>query len=86
LYDIEVQNGGLDENDKAKIRNMIPVGASESDIQKIIADYVVSLCVTAYQGDVMRRKYAIIEGKGTVHGEERDFAKEYGLGDTIIPF
>ena len=86
IYDIQVNNGGLDKNDLMEIKKKIAPGTDEKEVQKFIAELVIRQCNPDWQADNRLRKYTIIEGQGTIHGEERDLAKEYGLSDEAVSF
>jgi len=81
-FDIAVQNGGVDQTERARINNKIAQNhpATEQDVRIIIGNVVAENSNPAFIQDVKRRKLTIATSTGTVHGST--FAvKTWGLDD-----
>ena len=82
-FDIAVQNGGID-NDTEERRILAWIhdnpGTSEREILTRIADVVAENSRPQYVEDVRRRKRAIAQGDGTVHGA-RYATRDWGIGE-----
>jgi len=79
LFDIVVQNGGIPESGMTNIINALKASPHWSETQKLKAILIERLKYVkkAYVKDVQSRKASIINGGGNVHGERRNYAKEY---------
>lgn len=79
FFDIVVQNGGISTTIANKYLAWEKSNKSQSEITKLkkLLEYRLALVINKYRNDVKSRKHAVIDGKGTVHGEKRDFSKEY---------
>jgi hypothetical protein len=67
-FDIHVQNGGIKNAALAKIQQQSALGMAEEDLRVIIANAVADSSRPAYIEDVRKRKLAIAQGQGQVHG------------------
>jgi hypothetical protein len=78
LYDINTQNGGLYDED---IRTYLNITKNQKLSSEAALNRILSLRLQhvrgKYRADVKARKLAIIEGKGFVHGEDRNLEQEY---------
>ena len=79
FFDVVVQNGGISTSiaDKYLAWEKSNKKASEATKLKKLLEYRLTLVIAKYRNDVKARKTAMIDGIGTVHGDKRDFAKEY---------
>ena len=82
LYDVVVQNGGFSASNKTSYLNWLSKNPSASEFQRLLAlrDILVARLTTAnpnIKKDVYDRKTSVIMGSGTVHGETRNYPKEY---------
>lgn len=86
FFDINVQNGhvnvgGVKEKVLADIQKLplnLDATAKEIEVLRIIAHRRSEVCKKEWASDVLSRKLAIAEGKGTVHG------KSYNIEDYFI--
>ena len=76
-FDIAVQNGGLDADELAAIRN--EEAKSESALLKVIAEVVADHARPKYRQDVLDRKMTFATAKGSVHGDKYDISG-WGIG------
>ncbi len=85
MFDIIVQNGGLYSGDVSSYLSTYPTNAVVDEAIRLrkILDLRVAHVASKYKADVISRKLSIINGKGIVHGEARDYPKEYCY-DTMI--
>jgi len=83
MFDIRVQNGEIPPAIEAAIRtDMAALGPTPPDevaVLRIIANRRAEDCKPAFVEDVRRRKLAIAEGVGIVHGNTYDLAGQYGI-------
>lgn len=88
FFDIVVQNGGISTTIKNKYLDWAKSNksASENTRLKKLLEYRLTVVRSEYVNDVKSRKTAIIDGKGTVHGSKRDFAKEYCVGSWSLEY
>lgn len=79
FFDIAVQNGGISSAARAEYRAWAAKNtkASEETRLKKLLEIRLKSVKKVYVGDVRARKTAIIAGTGTVHGEKRQFEKEF---------
>ncbi|HMN69483.1 MAG TPA: hypothetical protein PKC28_13160 [Bdellovibrionales bacterium] len=79
FFDIVVQNGGISSAVRERYTAWLKTGGVATEKQKLTK--LLELRLTAvkaqYVGDVRARKMAILNGAGVVHGDKRDFAKEF---------
>jgi hypothetical protein len=68
-FDIHVQNGGIKNTALAKIQQQSTPGTAEADLRVIVANAVADSSRPAYMEDVRKRKLAIAQGQGQVHGQ-----------------
>ncbi len=79
FFDIAVQNGGISSAARSEYRAWFTKNAQTSEearLKKLLEIRLRSV-KKVYVGDVRARKTAIIAGTGTVHGEKRQFEKEF---------
>ncbi len=79
LFDFVIQNGGFQEshwNEYVAYRRKNPDASEEQRAMKLIEIRVASVR-SQYKADVRSRKMTIVKGKGVVHGQNRQLAKEY---------
>lgn len=84
LFDFVVQNGGLPKSLLKSFeqwrheasQNQVP---SEITQLKQLTEMRVQLAKKRFQNDVRKRKNAIIDGEGVVHGKQRNFALEFDV-------
>ncbi len=79
MYDIVVQNGGLNSTHLAQYRQYVaanPQATETARLTKLLEIRIVSVR-SQFKNDVRSRKMTIINGTGTVHGSKRDLQKEY---------
>lgn len=89
LFDVRVQNGGLDNHVRAMLeadferhaRESSDAGEAEWEAAKlrIIAKRVAEASIPRWAGDVLARKLCIADGKGVVHGRFYDLEAQYGI-------
>ncbi len=90
MFDIAVQNGGIDDVVRAQIERDFaaldagqPADAIEVARLRIVATRRAAASRPAYVNDVRTRKLAIADGQGVVHGRRYDLAAQYGI--TLAP-
>jgi hypothetical protein len=86
LFDIVVQNGGIAAPTQKTIDALLARSPNLSETQKlntILAERLL-LVNKKYVADVRSRKASIINGTGVVHGERRNYEKEY-CADMNLP-
>jgi hypothetical protein len=79
FFDIAVQNGGLSTVVRNEYKTWAAKNTSSSEntrLKKLLEIRLKSV-ISKYVADVRARKTAIINGSGTVHGEKRQFEKEF---------
>ncbi len=79
MFDIAVQNGGINESEFVEWEKVVKSKGLTQPATKLKAliDIRVRRVLTEWQKDVRSRKYAIIDGTGTVHGSARKLNTEY---------
>lgn len=88
FFDIVVQNGGISTAIKDKYMNWVKNNKNATETVKLkkLLEYRLTVVNPTYMNDVKSRKTAIIDGKGLVHGSNRNFPKEYCVGDWTAPY
>jgi hypothetical protein len=89
MFDIAVQNGSISPAVKKQVAADLDVIAKrgtlrEEDRMRSIAHRRAAAAKPRFVEDVRRRKLAIAEGRGTVHGIDYDLERDFGL--TLKPF
>jgi hypothetical protein len=81
-FDIAVQNGGIDQNEAARIRNKIEqnLPATQQDLRIIIANVVAENSNPRFIEDVRSRKMTFATGISTVHGSNYNI-KTWGFDE-----
>lgn len=86
MFDIKTQNGSIRPTTRAQIERdfrRIPVNADPDDAEiarlRIIANRRAEACIPRWIEDVRRRKLAIANGQGTVHGRFYDLEEQFGI-------
>ncbi len=84
-FDIAVQNGGVDDDEKEQIERNIKRDhpAAEMEIREIIANVVAENSFPKWVEDVRSRKLTTATGEGRVHGYKYRLA-DWGLGEYSI--
>jgi hypothetical protein len=84
-FDIAVQNGGVSQDEAARIRSRIAANASmtEQDRRVIIANVVAENSRPRFVEDVRRRKLTIATSRGDVHQARYD-VKTWGLDEVNV--
>lgn len=79
MFDICVQNGGLNEAEFTELQGAIAREGlkDEATILKRLLEIRLRRVLSQWRNDVRARKTAVIDGTGTVHGSKRDFPKQY---------
>lgn len=79
MFDICVQNGGLNDSEFAELEADIKREGlkTETTILKRLLEIRLRRVLSQWRNDVRSRKTAIIDGTGTVHGSARNFPKQY---------
>ncbi|MGE0631606.1 MAG: hypothetical protein AB7O96_04315 [Pseudobdellovibrionaceae bacterium] len=77
MFDFVVQNGGITDEEFAEWDKKIESSMTEKDKLKTLLKIRIRRVRPEYVNDVRSRKNSIIEGQGLVHGENRDYEKEY---------
>lgn len=79
MFDICVQNGGLNEAEFTELQGAISREGlrDEATILKRLLEIRLRRVLSQWRNDVRARKTAVIDGTGTVHGSKRDFPKQY---------
>jgi hypothetical protein len=79
MFDIVVQNGGIrDAEFKQWREEIIRKGFTvHEDKLKALVEIRAQRVRPQYKNDVIKRKFALINTKGVVHGRNRDLTKEY---------
>lgn len=82
LFDIAVQNGGVEDDEAAIIRRRWKVKppVTQQDRREVIAGVVADTSRPQYREDVRSRKLTMATGAGSVHGETFALAN-WGLAD-----
>lgn len=84
-FDIVVQNGSIGKDAKARISARKGETKTERELLAVIVDERVKDARPRFQADVRKRKMCIVNGHGTVHGQDYDL-DSIGLSDaTFIP-
>lgn len=85
-FDIHVQNGGIGRKARAEIRQAVAdhPDPDETFLRQTIAEAVANGARTKWREDVRRRKLAIANGRGTVHGHEY-VLENWGLAEDAAP-
>lgn len=83
LFDIAVQNGGLDAAERQEISYQLghTPAAGEPEKLQVIAQVVAQGSSPRWRENVLRRKMTICQGSGTVNGEQFTVAN-WGLGNS----
>lgn len=77
MFDICVQNGGINDAEFSSWQTAIKnISDPKAQLKKLV-DIRLNRVISQYREDVRSRKYAIIDGTGPVHGQSRNFPKEY---------
>lgn len=87
LFDVAVQNGGLGSKGRLKaVKDAFAAQKPETakDRRRIVADAVTASITSKYKEDVRRRKFAYVDGTGTIHDADFAFA-DWGLIDGVVP-
>jgi len=86
MFDISVQNGGIDDAVDEKIRiDFAAIPANGDPLQaevarlRSIANRRADATNPKYSADVRERKLTIANGEGTVHGVSYDLAAQFGI-------
>jgi len=81
-FDIAVQNGGIDQTERNRIRTKITQTppATPQDLRKIIANVVAENSNPTFIEDVRKRKLTLATTRGIVHGSKFDI-KTWGLDE-----
>lgn len=84
MFDIVVQNGGLNETEFQEVDQMEAEGRIQTGTEKLMALLQIRLrrVRPQYVEDVRKRKTAIINGTGVVHGSNRNFPREFCFAQT----
>ena len=79
FFDIIIQNGGIPAKMRSDLKKALDAQPNLSETQKLkmILEKRLTLVKAQWRADVRRRKTALINGKGVVHGTTRDFEREY---------
>ncbi|CAA7615801.1 Peptidoglycan-binding domain 1 protein [Candidatus Terasakiella magnetica] len=83
MFDICVQNGSISAAVTAQIQSdaaRLPASGDEVPLLRIIANRRAEAANPDWVEDVRKRKLAIAEGGGVVHGASYDLAAQYGIG------
>lgn len=87
MFDICVQNGGLNEAEFTELQGAIQREGlrDEAVILKRLLEIRLRRVLAQWRSDVRARKTAVIDGTGVVHGARRDFPKQYcySAGDPV---
>ncbi|MBX2988705.1 MAG: hypothetical protein KF802_12490 [Bdellovibrionaceae bacterium] len=79
MFDIMVQNGGLKAVDRSDYTSYVQAHPQAPARDRLI--YLLNLrlrhVLPQWKEDVRLRKTAIIDGRGRVHGDDREFEREY---------
>lgn len=78
LYDVAVQNGGMESKGRRAKALARFSGLDAAGRRRVVADVVADSASKRWREDVRRRKMAICDGSGTVHGGRYDFA-DWGI-------
>lgn len=81
-FDIQVQNGGIGLQAKAKLAKAMKATPVEDErgLRLLLAQVVAEEADSLFQTDVMARKVCLATGSGVVHGERFDLTA-WGLAD-----
>ena len=84
-FDIAVQNGGIDQNETARIRNKIEetLPTTQQDLRIIIANVVADNSKREFIEEVRSRKMTFATGISTVHGSKYNI-KTWGLDELPV--
>ena len=79
FFDIVVQNGGIPDSVRTSYKSWLASNSSATEYTRMkkLIELRVAKSSTQWQADVRSRKMALLDGTGLVHGENRDFDKEY---------
>jgi hypothetical protein len=87
MFDIKVQNGSIPARVEAAIRAEFaalggPPDALDAEVSllRVVANRRADVAAKRWRDDVRRRKLAIADGAGTVHGHVVDLEADYGIG------
>lgn len=85
LFDINVQNGSLYQADIDAYKAYFATRPTATETQKLtkILELRLTHVKSQWVNDVRSRKTAIINGTGTVHGQYRDFQREYCFQQSV---
>jgi hypothetical protein len=79
MFDIKTQNGSIRDVTKAQIVRDFEKAVTEVDLLKIVANRRADAAKPQWAEDVRRRKLAIANGGGTVHGKHLDLEAQFGI-------
>jgi hypothetical protein len=84
LVDIVVQNGGFYSVNRSELASFLQArpGATESEQLKFLLERRLRFVRSEYVADVRARKITIIDGRGRVHGRNRNLPLEYCFSHT----
>jgi hypothetical protein len=93
MFDIKVQNGSISPLVMEQIKQDFAALAGldrealEVERMRIVARRRAAVCNPRWVADVLARKTAIAEGRGTIHGRMYDLAADYAIGlvDAALP-
>lgn len=79
FFDIIVQNGGIPESMRNELKTTLGKQPTLSETQRlsIILEKRLTIVKDQWRDDVRKRKTSLINGKGVVHGANRDYEKEF---------
>ena len=88
LFDIVVQNGGLSSSVINNYKSWAKSNPKATETAKLtrLLELRITSVLSQYKNDVRSRKMSIINGKGTVHGAARDYAKEFCVKNWNISY
>lgn len=91
MFDIVTQHGGawpqkrnrreLIERRRAALERELGRPLNEPELMRVIVDTIVATVAERWREQVRRRRMTILEGQGTVHGQQFDLARDFGIGD-----
>ena len=80
FFDIVVQNGSIPSQIQQKYEDALKrtsADLTEYEKMKMLLEFRLEIVRDQFVEDVRRRKTAILDGEGLVHGSQRDFQKEF---------
>jgi len=80
IYDLAVQNGGLNQRKRTEIREQLArsPSATGEERRKLWAEGIANSSNPRFHGDVLSRKFTMATGRGVVHGAKLDLS-DWGL-------